>query len=73
MQSWEYGVLSADKRDFAFTTEYESTEYPGGQVLEILNELGITGWELAGVQESRCGVHFWYFKRPHTEVALAQE
>ena len=43
MQSWEYGVLAADKSDLAFTAEYESTEYPGGKILEILNELGLAG------------------------------
>ena len=40
MQRWRYAVLSADKRGFTLTTEYERREYPDGEILEILNDLG---------------------------------
>jgi hypothetical protein len=68
MQSWEYleATIDLDKKSWKDSAG-RARKVKKKSTVDILNELGGEGWELAGVAASGDDVSRLYFKRPRTE------
>ena len=67
MRMWEYGVLyppTGDRRTWRFASQGGEWDLGRGGELEVFNELGVEGWELAGVAAPPFLPCRYYLKRP---------
>lgn len=70
-QRFEYKVVYVDMRGRA-SSEGEEIGIQDGERMtafgrRILNDLGVKGWELAGIHMQPMGTAFYVFKRPLAE------
>ncbi len=67
MQKWEYGVLyppTGDRKTWRFVSQGGEWNVGRGEEMEVLNELGAEGWELAGCIAPPFLPCRYCFKRP---------